>query len=500
MEKYILKYTGILLFVGLLLPLASCEEDLSDPALEAESTLALSASATDLELREASFESTLDFNWTPGTNQKTGAAISYTLEMDLATGDFSDPIATFVSQVRNTYSFKIAQGDLNNLLLEEGLVPGEAYGLQLRLTAEVSHASVADQVAMGDIQVIPFAPVARELYLVGDAAPNGWDIGNASPLQASPTQRGVFVYVGKLSLGNFKFAVSQEGCWCQDFYTRDPGDANALVHNLGGSGEDLQWTIGTELELEQNYKLTVNLLDLSLKVEIVAAEAVDPPFTELWIVGDASASGWDVDNPLPFVQSTKDPFLFSYEGMFAPGNFKILAGFLGDWCGEWYRPLSDDHALLDGEAVQNAGCDGDTRWIVEAATQGRYKVTVNTKNNTIRFQRISLYLVGDGGPNGWNINDPEPMQDLGGGVYTYTGPLGAENPVGEFKISKFSGNWCDGDWINSATEAQSLINTAFILTEGCDGPDNKWKLKEGDAGNYEITVDLEAGTLSIEKL
>src|SRR5690606_39536309 len=435
----------------------------------------------------------------PGTNQKTGAAIAYTLEMDLGDGDFSAPMATFLSRTKNTFAHKITQGDLNGLLLDQGFVPGDPQELQFRLTAEVSNEAVADQVAMTGLNVTPFEPVSQQLFIVGDATPNGWDIGGATPLQASPDKRGVFVYVGKLGVGNFKFAINQEGCWCQDFYTRDPGDAGKMVHNREGSGEDLQWPIETELGPEQNYRLTVNLLDLSLKVEIVAAEAAEPPFTDLWIVGDATASGWDIDGPQPLVQSANDPFLFSYEGLFSPGNFKILAGSLGDWCGEWYRPLTDNHAMVNGEIVQNAGCDGDTRWIVEEATKGRYKVTVNTKNNTVSFLPISLYIVGDGGPNGWNINDPEPMEYLGGGEYVFHGPLGADNPQGEFKISKFTGDWCGGDWINSATNGQSVFNTSFIYTVGCDGPDNKWKLKDGEAGNYEIRVDLDAGTISIEK-
>ena len=64
-------------------------------------------------------------------------------------------------------------------------------------------------------------------------------------------------------------------------------------------------------------------------------------------------------------------------------------------------------------------------------------------------------------------------------------------------ISKFTGNWCDGDWINAATASQSIFDTDFIYTTGCDGPDNKWKLKEGEAGNYEIRVDLDAETITI---
>src|SRR5690606_36180270 len=108
----------------------------------------------------------------------------------------------------------------------------------------------------------------------------------------------------------------------------------------------------------------VDLLELEIEIEIVPAEAVDPTYDGLWIVGDATQSGWDIDSPAALVQSDKDPFLFSYEGLLSPGNFKIFAGPLGDWCGQWYRPMTDNQALIGGEVNQNAGCHGDTRWIV----------------------------------------------------------------------------------------------------------------------------------------
>ena len=491
------RFRTLVLLTALLSFFGSCEEELNDPSLELENTLEMTVSATEVILEESQFDATLDLNWTTGTNKKTGAGIAYTLEMDLADGDFSSPIKTFVKEAKHTFSYSVGYGDMNNILLEHGLAEAETYELTLRVTANVLNENVASQQALSNIKITTYKPVSEQLYIVGDATPNGWNIGSAAQMQINTGQRGVFVYEGKLGLGNFKFAVSQEGCWCQDFYTKDPSDDNKMIYNEGGSGEDLPWSIETELAFDENYKVTVDLIHLTIKVEIVKVEAQDPPFDTLWIVGNASESGWDIDTPKAFVQDSGDPFIFTYEGLLNVGNFKILAGSLGDWCGEWYRPIEDNRALLNEEVEQNSGCDVDNKWLITEETKGRYKITINTKDNTIAFSPVSLYLIGDGGPNGWNISDPEPMEYMGEGVYVFTGPLGSDNPTGEFKISKFSGNWCDGDWINAATESQSILNTTFIYTTGCDGPDNRWKLKEGEAGNYEIRVDLDAETISI---
>ena len=79
------------------------------------------------------------------------------------------------------------------------------------------------------------------------------------------------------------------------------------------------------------------------------------------------------------------------------------------------------------------------------------------------------------------------------GDFVYTGPLNA----GELKFSKYQGEWCDGQWINSAENGQAITNTAFITTFGCDGPDNKWKLSDDDAGDYEIRINLDTETMTV---
>ncbi|NJW55149.1 SusF/SusE family outer membrane protein, partial [Salinimicrobium oceani] len=131
-------------------------------------------------------------------------------------------------------------------------------------------------------------------------------------------------------------------------------------------------------------------------IEITPVE--DAPFSELFIVGDATESGWNVDAPAAFTQSELDPFVFIYEGNFAPGEFKIFAGPMGDWCGDWYRPQVDDKGIENGAVVQAPGCEPDNTWLVTEETAGRYRLSLNTATNTIRFNKVNLHMVGDAGP------------------------------------------------------------------------------------------------------
>ena len=476
----------------------SCNNDLIDNSFDTDNVLELSVSTSETVLEELFFNNEISFNWSTGTNQGTGEAITYTLELDVTDGDFSNPIATFAKNIQNSFSYRVSYGDLNNFLLEYGLETGSSYNLQARITANVSNKPVEKQFHTTNFNVTTFKPVSSKLFIIGDGAPNGWDIVNATELEVSTTQRGVFIYKGDLGLGNFKFTINQNDCWCQDFYTKDANDDTKIVYNEGGSGNDLQWSIDQALGRDEDYLITVDLLNKTITKEIIEAVPSTPPFNALWIVGDASESGWNIDSPASFTQSDSNPFEFSYEGQLNAGNFKIAAGSTGDWCGQWYRPSTNNQTLENESVEQNSGCTVDNSWVVTSDTSGRYKITVDTQNNIISFSLVTLHIVGDGGPNGWDISNPNAMEYING-EYVFNGELGLNNPTGEFKISKFTGDWCDGDWLNAANASQSINNTSFITTKGCDGPDNKWKLEDGEAGVYEIRINLATEEMTIIK-
>ena len=264
----------------------SCDTDeLEDPSLKnVDNELVLAVSDENVELEERFIGNELGFTWSSGTNRGTGAAIKYTLEIDLVGNDFSNPLLTLVEGAKNQYLASIDHGTLNHRLLNSGLEAGNTYELEARLTAEVTDDAVEDQVAKKTFSVTTFKPVSSSLFIFGDATPNGWDISNAVELTAA-NQRAVFIYEGKLTEGNFKFAVNRDDCFCQDFYNKDPDNDNEIVYNEGGSGEDIQWTISEE----GKYRLRVDLLNKTIEI----APVEDAPFSELFIVGDATESGWD---------------------------------------------------------------------------------------------------------------------------------------------------------------------------------------------------------------
>jgi len=486
--KYYTKFLIALTFIVFDLFLYSCDGQLEDNSFAIDNVLTVSVSKSDVVLDERYTEKTVTFKWTTGSNKGTNSSISYFLEIDKVGNNFSAPIEYDMG--KNQFELALDYKTLNNLLLNTFSVEANTpQDFEVRITAIIADKSVTPQTAVATFRVTPYLPVSKRLFIVGSATPIGWNISDAIELTSSTTKTGVFIYEGLLSPGSFKFAVNTDGCWCQDFYTQDPSDPMSVVHNVGGSGDDIQW----EILVGGKYKVEIDILALTIKIN----QSQDPPFSQIWIVGDASPTGWNIDSPQEFTR-TSNPFIFTYEANFVPGDFKIFAGPLGDWCGQWYRPLVNGQDLSLNDVEQNSGCTIDNKWSITSDNQGRYKITLDTFNTTVKIERVNLYLIGDGGPNGWDIANPTPFT-YSNGVYTFNGELGASNPTGEFKISKFKGNWCDGEWINAATPSQSIYDTNFIFTQGCDGPDNKWQLKDGEGGTYQITINLEQNTMEIIK-
>jgi len=238
--------------------------------------------------------------------------------------------------------------------------------------------------------------------------------------------------------------------------------------------------------------------------EPVIFHAADPiqAFENLYILGDATPVGWNIGSPALMTQNEADPYIWEWEGELSTGEFKMPT-FTGDWCdGVWINASQPNQVLTATDYIFTYGCDGpDNKWRVNAEDAGPYRIVVEVEKETILIRPVNepdyenIYVLGDATPVGWNINSPIPMVRDESNPFLFT--VEVFLTPGELKFPTFTGDWCDGDWINASQANQSISATDFIITSGCDGPDNKWKVNEGDVDNYLITIDLENESLSI---
>ncbi|MBD5262215.1 MAG: SusF/SusE family outer membrane protein [Bacteroides sp.] len=230
----------------------------------------------------------------------------------------------------------------------------------------------------------------------------------------------------------------------------------------------------------------------------------------LYMVGDATPNGWNIDSPSQLAATEEDPLVFRWEGDLNPGEMKLCLT-TGSWDTGFIRPFADSNEIGMNE-IKNAkfqmyAGDPDEKWRVTEA--GVYLLSFDLRNWTMSSSYLhgqdipekeplvaeSLYIVGDAVPAGWNIDDPTPLEKKSDYVFEYRGRL----DVGEMKAYIEKGDW-GANAIRPVVDGCSIgrdgvESNGFVFTAS---PDNKWKVEE--AAIYRLTFNLKDWTVSAEAI
>lgn len=474
----------VLLLGSLLLMIfiISCTKYVEYVPVGLNAPLKLSTSNSSYVLQQKGALSTLalTFNWTTGSNNGTGTSITYELQIDKKGNGFSAPLIYHLNKA--TYSKSFTVDALSDTLLNYwNLEPNVAVMIESRVIAHLNtFPETTDTSDVLEISVIPYLPVTKTLYMVGDATPNGWDIANATELIPDEDEPTIFTYKGGLGVGHFKFPVNRNPSWTQVMYMRDTTDISQMYLHKGGESDDNQWEI-TEKGL---YKIVVSLCDLTIK--ITPMEGVE--FTEMYMVGDATPNGWDISNATGMVQDNADQYVYTYNGMLLKGDFKFPVNRNTDWAQVMFMRDPDDSTKV---YRHTGGANDDNKWHIYV--DGWYKVRLDLKNLTISYERLEkLYIVGDASPAGWTIAEAVELTSGSSGYeFTYTGALTA----GDFKFPvNRNTSWTQGMFMKDPTDDSKMY---FHIGGAAD--DNKWTFTSSQAGNYIVTLNLKYLTIVFDK-
>lgn len=227
------------------------------------------------------------------------------------------------------------------------------------------------------------------LFFLGDATPAGWDNNNPTVFQQSSEDPYVFIYEGLLNKGEFKAMIAR-GSWDVPFIRPQTAglnvDRNGIAETefiMHAGDPDEKWYV-SEAGI---YNLTFNLKTWTYVITWISEPPKDPINADnVWMVGDATPAGWNIDAPTAFTKESQ--YIFTYQGHLNTGELKCYTK-TGDWGAKSIRPAEANVKISKGgvasdKFVYTSG--PDDKWVVSDA--GNYKLTLDLKQYTIKAEYL----------------------------------------------------------------------------------------------------------------
>jgi hypothetical protein len=356
----IVKYLSML--VMSIVMITSCKDDSAKPTIKAvvSANDFLAPTVTNFVLLLPNATNALEtFKWT-ATDFGVKTTVTYKLQMDKTTGDFSSPIE--LASTFGVLQASVLVGDLNTKLLGLGFVPEQPVNIKLRIASYVGDKISFVSSNVRTITVTPYATSFPSIYGMG-AALNGWGPWPEASAEAVGTKYQVNEMVAKLTNGEaFRFFAQAD--WNPNSYNYPyftSVDANFVNANDGDSNFKFAGTTGW-------YKVTVNF-----NTKAVTAIAVDEPV--LYMMG-AALNGWGPWPAAAVKMTYKKPGVFEANPTFKVEAFRFFGQ--ADW-----SPIGYNYPFFTSVDSKFANAsDGDSNFKF-VGTPGAYKIRVDLGAKTV---------------------------------------------------------------------------------------------------------------------
>lgn len=229
--------------------------------------------------------------------------------------------------------------------------------------------------------------VTEALYIVGDGCPSGWDIN--TPQALAKTGNYTFVYEGNLYPGEIKLCCST-GDWGVKWIR--PVEANVAISHSGVASEDFVYLAAPDnkwLVTEGGkYRLTFDLENWKIACTYLgSSDPVGPEKACIYLVGDATPNGWNIDSPVR-VEESAIAGIYMWSGKLSLGEFKACREKGQNWSQAFMHPSETTTITAAGISSQPfteyAG-EPDIKWVVQEA--GNYTLMFNLNNMTFSAQK-----------------------------------------------------------------------------------------------------------------
>lgn len=333
--------------------------------------------------------------------------------------------------------------------------------------------------------VLPEQDPITELYMLGDACDTGWSLDAMTAFENKGN--GIFEWEGHLNAaGEFRFPLQkQSNVWWPCLVMGATEGTLAIGH-----GDDEKNQIPIDKDGIWHIKVDVNAMTYEMTlVKEDGPEEGGIEVSELYVLGDATDTGWDLGAMTAF--ENKGDGKFEWEGHLKPtGQFRFP---LQKESNVWWPCLVK--GAEEGTLALGKG-DGDNNAFT-VDTDGIWHINVDTKAMTYSMNYVGeyvpsgititeLYVLGSACDTGWDLGAMTAFVSQGNDIWVWEGHLIADGEF-RFPLQKEANMW----WpclVMGAEEGK--------LAVGVGDSDNKPFHVSAD-GNWRITVDTKAMTYTM---
>ena len=332
----------------------------------------LSSSVSSIAAAPADSNSTVvNFSWTNPKYAQDSSLYKFVLEIDSAGRGFANEATKTIT---GAFASSMTAKELNNILLSFGFSFNVQYTIDVRVTSSYGNNNEQYKSNTIQLQVTPYKvppkialPTSGKLFIVGNATQGGWNNPVPVPTQElsridETTWAGVFDMFG----GNQYLLLPVNGDWSHKFSLVDPSTPAA--------GGDFDY------DAPNNFNGPASAGTYLIVVDFQHGKFTLTPYTgpqiptDLFIVGDATAGGWNNPVPVPSQQLTRlNSTQFEITLPISAGHQYLLLPVNGSWSNKYSVPNNSLAGLSAGGFFGYNYSDN----FPGPAVAGNYKIEIN---------------------------------------------------------------------------------------------------------------------------
>lgn len=363
----------LLFFAALLFGFIACDKVGDLPFYKNGTAPVLTASSAAVAPAPADSNNTaLTLTWSNPKYAADSSTVKYIIEIDSAGKNFTNK---YTKTVTGASTATFTAKELNTILLAKGYAFGVPADMDVRVIS--SYANNNERLTSNSITVkmTPYKvppkialPASGKLFIVGSATSGGWN--NPVPVPAQELARideTTFGGIFNLTGGQEYVLLPVNGDWTHKFSVSDKTAADL---NKGGD---------FDYDLSDNFPGPATSGLYKIVVDFQTGKFSVTPYTgtlpdNLFIVGDATAGGWNNPVPAPAQQFTRDnSSVFEITLPLTGGKQYLLLPVNGDWTHKFAVADNKTEDLANGG---DFGYDLSDNFPAPT-TDGTYQIVVN---------------------------------------------------------------------------------------------------------------------------